>query len=309
MSAPREPTPFGRYLLLERVAVGGMAEVFVARVREGEGAGRLVALKRLLPHLCEDPSMVALFLDGARIARRLHHPTLVAAFDLGRQGASPYLAMEWVPGKDLRAVASALGPARRMPVGLAALVGLRVLEGLAHAHAVRGELAGVVHGDVSPRNVLLSFAGAVKLLDFGVAGATRSRAGGTPRGTLAYLSPERAAGGAADERSDLFAAGAVLHELLAGERLFQAPSEALLLERVRAAEVEPPSGRNPEVPPELDRLVLRALARDPGDRPPGAAAMAEGLRPFAGGEERLGRWLRDLFPEEAGRERERPRPA
>ncbi len=308
MSAPREPTPFGRYLLLERVGVGGMAEVFVARVREGEGAGRLVAVKRLLPHLREDPAMVALFLDEARIALRLRHPSLVAPLDLGRQGASHYIAMEWVPGKDLRAVGSALRPAGRMPVGLAALVGVRVLEGLAHAHAAQAEAqTGVVHGDVSPRNVLLSFAGAVKLLDFGAAGAARRRGDGTPRGTLAYLSPEQAAGGAADARSDLFATAAVLYELLAGERLFQAPSESLLLERVRAAEVEPPSRRNPQVPPALDRLVLRALARDPRDRPPRAADMSEGLRPLAAGEELLGRWLRDLFPEEAWREGERLR--
>lgn len=304
MSAPREPTPFGRYLLLERVGIGGMAEVFVARLREGEGAGRLVAVKRLLPHLCEDPAMVALFLDEARIALRLRHPSLVAPLELGRQGTAHYIAMEWVPGKDLRAVGSALRPAGRMPIGLAALVGVRVLEGLAHAHAARGEASpGVVHGDVSPRNVLLSFSGAVKLLDFGAAGAARPRGGGTPRGTLAYLSPEQAAGGPADARSDLFATAAVLYELLAGERVFQAPSEPLLLERVQAAEVEPPSRRNPQVPPALDRLVLRALARDPRDRPPGAADMAEELRPLAAGGELLGRWLRDLFPEEAGRQR------
>lgn len=312
----REPTPFGRYLLLERVDVGGMAEVFVARVREGQGAGRLLAVKRLLPHLCEDPAMVALFLDEARIAIQLHHASLAAVEDLGRQGSSYYIAMEWVPGKDLRAVQAALRPAgRRMPVELAALVGVRVLEGLAHAHGARGEDGaplGVVHRDVSPQNVLLSFAGEVKLLDFGIARAAwRQGEPGALRGKLAYLSPEQAAGGAADARSDLFAAGAVLHELLGGERLFRAPSEPLLLERVRAAEVEPPSRRNPEVPPELDQLVLRALARDPRDRPAGAGALAGALRPFAAGvgEQQLSRWLCDLFPEEARRERERLLPS
>jgi serine/threonine-protein kinase len=313
----REPALFGRYLLLDRVDVGGMAEVFVARVREGVGAGRLVAVKRLLPHLCEDPSMVTLFLDEARIAMQLDHPSFAAVEDLGRQGASYYIAMEWVPGKDLGAVQSALRRAgRRMPVELAALVGVRVLEGLAHAHAARGDDGaplGVVHRDVSPQNVLLSFAGEVKLLDFGIAEAVWRRAepGGALRGKLAYLSPEQAAGGAADARSDVFAAAAVLHELLGGERLFQAPSEPLLLERVRAAEVEPPSRRNPEVPPELDRLVLRALARDPRDRLASAGSMAEALRPFAagGGEQQLSRWLCDLFPEEARRERERLLPS
>jgi serine/threonine-protein kinase len=271
-----------------------------------------VAVKRLLPHLCEDPAMVTLFLDEARIAMRLDHPSIAAVEDLGRLGPSYYIAMEWVPGKDLRAVQSALRRAgRRMPVELAALVGVRVLEGLAHAHAARGDDGaplGVVHRDVSPQNVLLSFAGEVKLLDFGIAEAAWRRGErGALRGKLAYLSPEQAAGDAADARSDVFAAAAVLHELLGGERLFQAPSEPLLLERVRAAEVEPPSRRNPEVPPELDRLVLRALARDPRDRLASAGSMAEALRPFAAGagEQQLSRWLCDLFPEEARRERER----
>jgi serine/threonine-protein kinase len=308
----REPTPFGRYLLLERVDVGGMAEVFVARVREGEGAGRLVAVKRLLPHLAEDPAMVNRFLDEARISIQLDHPAIVAVEDLGRQAGGYYIAMEWVPGKDLRAALAALRAAGRlMPVDLAALVGLRILEALAHAHRGRGEDGaplGVVHRDVSPHNVLLSFAGEVKLADFGIAEAAwRMGERGVLRGKLAYLSPEQAAGEAAGPRSDLFAASAVLHEMLGGERLFQAASEPLLLERVRAAEVAPPSRRNPEVPPDLDRLVLRGLARDPSRRPGSAGEMAEALRPFAAGagEERLSGWLCGLFPEEARRERER----
>jgi serine/threonine-protein kinase len=308
----REPTPFGRYLLLDRIDVGGMAEVFVARVREGEGAGRLVAVKRLLPHLCEDPAMVTGFLDEARISIQLDHPCIVAVEDLGQHAGSYYIAMEWVPGKDLRAALGALGARRRrMPVELAALVGARVFEALAHAHGACGEDGAplaVVHRDVSPQNVLLSFAGEVKLADFGIAEAAwRLGERGVLRGKLAYLSPEQAEGGAAGPKSDLFAAAAVLHEVLGGERLFQAPSEPMLLERVRAAEVEPPSRRNGAVPPELDRLVLKALARDPAERPASAASMAEALRPFAAGsgEEELSRWLCELFPEDERRERAR----
>src|SRR5919197_1890365 len=161
-SAPRppmrEPVPFGRYLLLDRVDVGGMAEVFLARVRHGEGAGGLVALKRLLPTLAEDAELVAMFLDEARIAVQLDHPCIARVEDLGREGASYYIAMEYVAGKDLKALLDLLrARGERLPVPLAALVALRVLEGLDHAHRLRspsGVSLGVVHRDVSPRNVL-----------------------------------------------------------------------------------------------------------------------------------------------------------
>jgi len=308
----REPIPFGRYLLLDRVDAGGMAEVWLARVEEGEGQGSLVAVKRLLPHLCDDPAMVSLFLDEARIAVQLDHPCIVAVDDLGKRGEAYYIAMEWVPGRDLGAVLARLRDrGRHLPVPLAAAVARGMLLGLDHAHRARAEDGaplGVVHRDVSPQNVLLSFAGEVKLTDFGIAEAAwRRREAGVLRGKLAYLSPEQAAGGPASPASDLFAAGAVLHEMLTGERLFTAGSEPALLDRIRAAVVEPPSARNPAVPAGLDRAVLGALAREPGERPASAGALAEALRPFAEGvgPAALGEWLCGLFPDEARRERER----
>lgn len=306
----REPVPFGRYLLLDRVGLGGMAEVLLARVAGGPGQGRLVALKRLLPHLAEDPAMVALFLDEARLAVQLDHPGIVAVEDVGRIGASYYIAMEWVPGRDLAdALRAAAAQGRPMPVGLAALVARRVLEALEHAHratGVDGAPLRVVHRDVSPRNVLLSFGGQVKLTDFGIAEtAGKGAETGVLRGKLGYLSPEQAAGGPASRRSDLFAAGAVLHEMLTGERLFAAASEPLLLERIRNAQVDPPSRRNPGVPPGLDRLVLAALARDPLARPASAGELAEALGPWSATDEQLAAWLGALSPEAARRERER----
>jgi serine/threonine-protein kinase len=176
------------------------------------------------------------------------------------------------------------------------------------ATAADGTPLKVVHRDVSPPNVLVSFAGEVKLTDFGAAEAAWRRGeSGVLRGKLAYLAPEQASGGAAQPASDLFAAGAVLHELLTGRPLFAAPSAPLLLEQIRAAAPEPPSRRNPAVPPGLDRLVLAALARDPRDRPASAEELARALAPWAAGESAasLGSWLRELFPAEARREAER----
>src|SRR5919199_2395251 len=208
-----EPVPFGRYLLLDRVDVGGMAEVFLARVTSGEGAGSLVALKRLLPTLADDLELVAMFLDEARIAVQLDHPSIARVEDLGREGGSYYIAMEYVPGKDLAALLALLSRrGEHMPVPLAAHVALRVLEGLDHAHRRRGadgaEL-GIVHRDVSPRNVLLSFSGDVKLIDFGLAraaGLGARDADGMLRGRAAYMSPEAARGRSVDRRADIFSA-------------------------------------------------------------------------------------------------------
>jgi serine/threonine-protein kinase len=310
----RDPVPFGRYRLLERLDVGGMAEVFLARVAEGEGAGRLLALKRLLPTLSEDPELVAMFLDEARIAVQLDHPGVARIEDLGRHGAAYFIAMEYVPGKALRAVLDRLAPrGGRVPVSLAAFVGARMLDALHHAHERRDGARrplGIVHRDVSPQNVLLSFAGDVKLIDFGLAQARERGAPADPgvvRGKVAYASPEQARGVALDRRSDVFSAGVVLHELLTGARLFAASPDLLALERVLSLEVPSPRAANPEVPEALARAVMAALERDPDRRTPSAAALAAELWPHArgAGPAELASWLAELFPADAERERAR----
>jgi serine/threonine protein kinase len=304
-----EPVPFGRYLLVDRVAVGGMAEVFAALDRDAP-VRRLYALKRILPTIAEDRGLVSMFLDEARIAAQLRHPGIAAIHDLGKHGDAYWIAMEFVAGATLRALLDRLRRGgERLPVPLAAYVASRVADALDYAHRERdaeGRPLEVVHRDVSPANVLLGFDGRVCLIDFGIAQAAISTRGpdAVLRGKFGYMSPEQVRGAAVDRRSDVFALGAVLHEMLAGERLFTGPSELAVLERVRSADVRPPSSRNPGVPPALDRIVLRALAREPDDRIAWAGDLRDGLRECLGevawdaGAPALSRLLRSMFGDE-----------
>ena len=297
----KDPIPFGKYLLTERIDVGGTAEVFTARAPDGARC----AVKRLLPGLSADREVVAMFLAEARLGARLAHPGIVRILDFGRIGEGWYLAMEYVPGADLAALLARLRAAgRRLPVPVSAWIGAEVARALAHAHALRGpdgRPLEVVHGDVSPQNVLVSFAGQVKLIDFGLAGPP----GGALRGKLGYMSAEQAEGRRPDRRSDLFSLGVVLHEMLSGERLFRGGSPLETLERVRRAPIPPPSAANPEVPPGLDDAVLQALARDPAARPAGAAELGGALDRFADnrGAAALREVVKAALPEAWARER------
>jgi len=304
----REPIPFGKYLLLERLAVGGMAEVWLAVERDRPA--RRYALKRLLPSLADDREFVTRFLDEARIGAELDHAGLVPVHDLGREGAAYYMAMDYVPGCDLRLL---LGRARQagalLPVRLSAWIVARAAEALDHAHRAEGHDGApleVVHRDLSPANVLLSFSGGVYLIDFGIARAAfrARREEAALRGKFGYLSPEQALGLPVDRRTDVFSLGTVLHEILTGHRLFTGPSDLAVLQRVRAAEVRPPSERNPAVPPGLDAVVLTALAREPEDRFAWASLLAEALAPFAAGAGpgALAGELAARCPDEAARE-------
>jgi len=281
----REPIPFGRYWLIDRIAIGGMAEVFVA-VRRDEPNARPLALKRILPTLVEDAELVTMFLDEARLVAQLDHPGIVPILELGKVGESYFIAMEHVAGRDLRALSARLrARGERLPIPLVAYVGWRVADALDHAHRKRaadGSPLRVVHRDVSPANVLLGFDGSVKVIDFGIAEASirvRRRAG-VLRGKFAYMSPEMVRGLPVDPRSDVFALGIVLHELLTGERLFSAPSELEVMEKVRAVAVPSPSARNPAVAEALSGVVLRALARMPEDRFASAAELRDALVPW-----------------------------
>ncbi|MFO0584731.1 MAG: serine/threonine-protein kinase [Anaeromyxobacter sp.] len=281
----REPIPFGRYWLLDRIAIGGMAEVFVAARRDG-GDARPCAVKRILPTLAEDEELLTMFLDEARLVAQLDHPGISPILELGKIGEAYFIALEYVAGKDLRALSARLrAKGERLPVPLVAYLGWRVADALDHAHRKRdaaGTPLRIVHRDVSPANVLVGFDGGVRVIDFGIAEAsirTRRRAG-VLRGKFAYMSPEMVRGLPVDRRSDVFALGVVLHELLTGERLFAGPSELAVMEKVRAADVPSPSARNPAVPEALSSVIMKALAREPEGRWAWASELRDALVPW-----------------------------
>jgi eukaryotic-like serine/threonine-protein kinase len=302
------PIRFGSFLLVDRVAVGGMAEVFAA-VRAGEAPGRAYAVKRMLPTLAEHEDLVKMFLDEARLQVQLDHPGIPPVHELGRLQSRYYMAMDYVAGRDLRALVDRARARReRLPVALAAHVAWRVLDALDHAHRRRGANGGelrIVHRDVSPANVLVGFDGIPRLIDFGIAQAA-VRGAGPPdvlRGKFGYMSPEMVRGLPVDRRSDVFAAGVVLHELLTGERLFTGPSELAVMEKVRAADVRRPSEAHRSVPRALDDVVLRALAREPEQRFAWASELRDALLPFTRGAEPddpgpLAREMARAFPAE-----------
>jgi serine/threonine protein kinase len=276
---------FGAYELVERVAVGGMAEVFKAKRGGLEGFEKVVALKRILPHLSDNAEFVRMFVDEAKVVAGLSHPNIVPIFDLGRVGNSYYIAMEYVHGRDLRTIERrARERGLRFPLDLSLRIVSEVCAALEYAHRKKDESGRpmeIVHRDISPQNILVSFEGDVKLVDFGIARAATSATTVDPavlRGKLLYMSPEQAWGRAVDARSDLFSLGLVLYELVTGTRAFQpAGSERMTVELVRQCLILPPREVNPRVPEALDRVILKALAREPDERYADAAQMQRGL--------------------------------
>ncbi len=275
---------FGQYTLLERIAVGGMAEVWKARMRGVEGFQKTVAIKRILPHMTGNAEFVGMFIDEAKLAAQLTHPNIVHIYDLGKMGRDYYIAMEYVDGKDLR---SLLNAARHqgmpVPLGLSLLIAARVASALDYAHRKRDfedREMGLVHRDVSPQNVLLTYEGDVKLCDFGIAKAV-SKVGqtqiGALKGKLQYMSPEQAWGRPVDARSDLFSLGSVLFEMVTGERQFTGDSEISVLEAVRQGRTRTPRQVDPSIPREVDEIAARALAIDPKDRFQSAGEMKQRL--------------------------------
>ncbi|HEX6837912.1 MAG TPA: serine/threonine-protein kinase [Polyangia bacterium] len=306
----RDRTQFGKYTLVERLGRGGMADVWKAKISGPAGFQRTLVIKRILPHLVEDEHFKAMFVSEARLSARLNHANIVQVFELGDVEGELYLAMEYVRGRDLVNVVRAQLMHSLPPPGMGAFVARELCRALAYAHALTdddGVPLRLIHRDVSPSNVMISFDGAVKLLDFGIAKAMAEvnenrTVTGTLKGKFGYMSPEQVEGKEVDHRSDLFAAGIVLHEILTGKRLFKGASDLQTIAMVRDARVEPPSLFNPAVPRELDDICLKALARDPDQRWRGcdemAVALDEVVHSLKWGPERLASMQRELFPDE-----------
>ncbi|MEZ4362579.1 MAG: serine/threonine-protein kinase [Kofleriaceae bacterium] len=275
---------FGPYVVYERLGVGGMATVHRARELGIEGFERIVALKRLLPHLAEDATFIRSFVREAKLASLLHHVNVVQIFELGRVGTQYFISMEHIDGKDLRKI---LRQARRHagppPIGVTLGLLLQLCDALDYAHTMIGEDGTplhLVHRDVSPSNILLNKAGYLKVIDFGIAKAQSSQLKtqtGRVKGKLAYMAPEAVSGRELDARSDLFAAGVIAHELLTARPLFACKNEYQTLLRVQRGDILAPSTYNHSCPPELDAIVLRALSRDPNERFDSAAAFRDEL--------------------------------
>jgi eukaryotic-like serine/threonine-protein kinase len=283
----KQPIPFGKYFLLERVNVGGMAEVFKAKATGVEGFERLVAVKRILPNIAEDEEFITMFIDEAKIAVQLTHANVAQIFDLGRVDGSFFIALEYIHGKDLRAIFNrARQRGELLPIPMSCYAIMKLCEGLDYAHNKRDAAGGflnLVHRDVSPQNILVSYEGEVKIIDFGIAKAA-GKAGRTQAGILkgkfGYMSPEQVQGMEIDRRSDVFGVGICLYELLTSERLFVGESDFATLEKVRNVDIMPPSTYNRRVPEELEQIVLKALARDREERYQTAMQLHDDLQSF-----------------------------
>ncbi len=283
----KSPVKFGKYYLLERISVGGMAEVFKAKSFGEAGFERLVALKRILPSIAEDAEFIAMFVDEAKLAVQLTHPNVAQIFELGKVGDSYFIALEYVAGKDMRAIFERVKKrSEPIMVPMACYMVMKLCEGLDYAHNKKdaaGRSLELVHRDVSPQNILVSYDGDVKLIDFGIAKAASKSSktqAGILKGKFGYMSPEQVRGLQVDRRSDVFAVGICLYELLTNERLFVGESDFSTLEKVRNVEIMPPTTYNKRIPDGLEAIVLQALAKHPEDRFQSAMDLHDALQSF-----------------------------
>ena len=279
--------PFGPYTLVRQIAVGGMAEIHLAKTQGLAGFEKYCALKMIHPNFAQDDQFIEMLIDEAKIAVQLQHVNVAHTFDLGRVGDTYYITMEFVDGADLYQILRK-GSERDlvMPVDVAAFIAKEMANGLDYAHRKRdasGQPMGIVHRDVSPQNVLVSTAGEVKLVDFGIAKATmkaRQTAVGVIKGKYYYMSPEQAMGERLDHRSDIFSTGIVLYEMLTSQMLYLEEDIPRLLEMVRRADIAPVRTLRKDVPPQLERIVMHALAKRAADRYQSAGDLAADLERF-----------------------------
>ena len=276
---------FGNYYLLERIAVGGMAEIFKAKQVGARGFEKIVVIKKILQHLSEDPEFVEMFEDEAKLAAQLNQANIVQIYELGEIDETLYITMEYIDGKNLRDLTrSASGRGVHLGVDQCVYIISEALKGLDYAHRKTdsmGQPLNIVHRDISPQNIIISYEGEVKILDFGIAKAASKISkteAGVLKGKFSYMSPEQASGKPIDQTSDIYAIGVILHELLTSDRLFRSKSDVETLEKVKAGIVSPPSEKNPLVPEPLDQIVLKALSKERTTRYQTASEMLQDLQ-------------------------------
>lgn len=276
-----------RYRVIEKLESGGMAEVFRAESEGLQGFRKQVAIKRVLPHLSEKKRFIAMFLDEARISAQLSHSNCVQVFDIGVGDSAYFIVMEYVDGANLKSIAESLKKqGKDFPVAAAAFIAHEICKGLSYAHELtdsNGIPLNIVHRDMSPPNVLVTKYGEVKIVDFGLAKASSQLEKSEPgiiKGKFSYLSPEAAMGQEVDKQTDIFAVGIILWELLAGQRLFLGETDFQTVKKVQQAKVPPISQVNRKVPPELERIVDKALAKDMLQRYASARELGQDLIRF-----------------------------
>ncbi|MBN1879256.1 TonB family protein [bacterium] len=302
---------FGKYKLIEKIAVGGMAEMWKAKQIGPEGFEKVVALKRILPNLAENDDFITMFIDEGKVAAQLTHPNIAQIYELGETMGGYYLAMEYIAGKDLRLIMRlARKEKKNLAIPQAVVIAGKLLSGLNYAHRKKGfnnENLNIVHRDVSPQNVLISYEGEVKLVDFGIAKAAAKNSvtlTGALKGKILYMSPEQAWGQIVDRRSDVFSVGTLLYEMLTGKRVFIADNEMAILQKVREWNPPPPSAVNARISSRLDAIVLKAIEKDPDKRYQTAEEMRHDLEAYLHLDKPpkslmdLGLFMRALFKDE-----------
>jgi len=308
---PFQPIRFGKYLLLEKQATGGMAQLYRSKIIGVQGFEKFVAIKQILPHLAEDAELVNSFIHEAKLAALLNHQNIVQIYDFGNLEGSYFITMEYLFGKDLRIVSNKAREADRpIPIEHALFIASRICAGLEYAHNLKdfqGKPLHIIHRDISPQNILITYEGDVKIVDFGIAKAANQSAMtqvGMIKGKVAYMSPEQAAGRPIDHRSDIFSAGILLYEMVTGSRMFKGEDTIQILAKVREAEFEPLRSARGDLPDKLYAILDRALAKDPENRYSSGGEMQADLeeclfllsvRPAARG---LAEYMKELFKAE-----------
>jgi serine/threonine-protein kinase len=309
---------FGKYSLIDRIAVGGMAEIFLARQAGLEGFEKTIAIKRIRPHLSQQKAFVKMFLNEAKLAAQLNHPNIVQIYDLGKISDSYFIAMEYIFGRDMRRIIpKADGMGIPFPMVYALKIASSVCEGLHYAHQktdIYGNALNIVHRDVTPENIFVSFDGTVKVLDFGIAKAANQieqTKAGEIKGKLSYMSPEQCMGRPLDHRSDIFSLGVVLYEWITGFKLFTGESEVGILKSITEGKIYAPSYFKADIPEAVERILMKALEKDREKRYQSAWDMQYDVDQFLSQYEftpsniHLSNFLKQLFSDELEEEKKR----